>query len=195
MAEQTRDDILTLFEASTGMDLGSSISCLEEVDWDLTKALEKFKSRSQAQAATLSSPRTATPPPVASQPKMPTPTANFSSSYELCIDVRYENETHTFRVYSSRTIADFKKQVSVKLNIPSTHLHLSGWSRVVNDDMTLGDIIRPRSASVCLTAEKRSDEDRVVSLQLTYPPDCVEEFEFPVKNSILELKQVSFSSE
>ena len=195
MAEQNREDILASFQAATGMeDIGTAFSCLEEAGWDLTKALNSFMSKQQELATPQAHPTTLSEPPVVSKPPVATSAGDFNSSYKVFIEVEFEEQSHIFQVYSSKVISDFKTQVSVKFNIPSTHLHLSGWPRIVNDEMILADITRPRARTMNLTAERMSDESRVVSLQLTYPPDCVVEFQFPVKNTILELKQVSSSS-
>ena len=193
MAEEDKQTILASFLAATDTeDPGNAFLLLEEVGWDINKALENFKPKQQVLVPPVSSrPTPVSAPPVAYKHEMAAPADDFSSSYRLYVNVEFEEQPHIFDVYSSKVISDFKTEVSVKLNIPSTHLHLSGWPRKTNDDMTLGDIARPRSGTLNLKAEKKSDESRVVFLQLTYPPNCVKEFDYPVKNTILELKQVS----
>ena len=194
MAEISREDILASFQAATDMeDIGAAISCLEEAEWDLTKALDSFTSNQQRLATPQAHPTTLSAPPGASKSPVATQTSAVNN-FKFRIEVKFEDQSHEFPVESNNSVSDFKTQVSVEFNIPSTHLHLSGWPLEVNDKMKLADITHHRGRTMNLTAEKRSDESGEVTLQLTSPPDCVVEFQFPVKNTILELKQVSSSS-
>ena len=195
MAEMNREDILALFQAATGMeDKQTAFSFLEEARWDLRRALDSFMFIQQRLATPQAHPSMMFRPPVVSKPPVSASADDFSNNFKFRIEVKFGDQSHEFPVESKNSVSDFKTQVSVKFNIPSTHLHLSGWPLEVNDEMKLADITRPRARTMNLTAEKISDESRVVTLQLTYPPDRVVEFQFPVKNTILELKQVSSSS-
>ncbi|KAI6646774.1 FAS-associated factor 1-like [Oopsacas minuta] len=197
MAEEDKNQILALFQAATGIDnLELAFSSLEDVDWNLAKALEIFAPSSPVHVPSMSTPPEPPLPftiptgPTQDPTPLPSQASDLYYSYPLSVRVRYEDTYHTINVYSSKTIADFKTEVCVKLNIPSTHLNLSGWPRIVNDEMTLGDCCPGVLANtLSLKAERRVDENRVVCIQLTYPPADVKEFVFPVKNTIMELKQ------
>ena len=190
MAEQDKQTTLAVFLAATDTDdPGDAFLRLEEAGWDISEALKNFNTKQRVVPLPVTSlPPTVSAPPAPSKPEAAAPAGN---SYQISINVKLEGQLRDFKVSSSELISDFKEEVSAKFNIPSTHLHLSDWPREVNDDMTLGNIVRPRSGTLNLKAEKKSDEFRTVILKLTYPPDCVKEFEYPVKNTILELKQVS----
>ena len=196
MAEEDRTNTLALFQAATGIDnLEMAFSALEEVEWNLDRALEIYGTNTSVQTP----PAPPTPPSLPLQvpsvlidPQRPHGVGYSSSSFPIFASVTFENQSHSFIVYSTKLIADFKREICVKFNIPSTHLYLSGWPCLVNDDMTLGDCCPDALASsLTLQAERRADENKVVCLQLTYPPDGVEELMFPVSSTIMELKQVS----
>lgn len=64
----------------------------------------------------------------------------LGNSYQIQLKVTYENQVATFNFFSHKWIGDISKEICVKFNIPSTHLHLDGWPSIVNDEMSLGDV-------------------------------------------------------
>ena len=207
MAAEDRTNILALFQAATGIEnLEAAFSCLEEVHWNLDRALEIYSANTSVR--TPSPPKSPSPllqvssDPI--EPYMP-PSGPIeshqpqgfgynSSSFPLLATVTFDNQAHSFNVYSTKVITDFKREVCVRFNIPSTHLHLSGWPCKINEKMTLGDCCKdPLACILTLHAERKPEENKVVCLQLTYPPSETKEILFPVNNTVMELKQVSYT--